>query len=202
MSSDVFGYDLRLPVDIREIYMWLCQDVASLQNKWSFYMELFGSQENTALLSDLAQSSFNIIEESLRGDLTMSICRLSDLPQSMGKDNLSLAILAQRCDKIDNVVELLKDFLHACEPVRRYRNRRVAHNDLNTSIKSRDNPLPGIGRGQIDGILLLASKILNIIYQHFVNEELFFRPFVIGGANVLIYWLKAVKEYQAGKGRP
>ena len=200
MADDVFGYDSRIPADIRDIYMWLCQDVASLQNKWSFYLELFSSQENTALLSDLARSSFNIIEESLRGDLTMAICRLSDPPQTMGNENLSLVTLIQQCSRIDNMTELLKDFRDACEPVRQYRNKRVGHNDLNTTIKPYDNPLPGIGRNQIDRILQLASRILNVIYQHFVNEELAFRPFVIGGAVDLMYWLKMGEKYQADKG--
>ena len=199
MSSNAFGYDSRLPEDIREVFMWLCQDVASLQNKWSFYLGLFSSQENAALLSNLAQSSFQIIEESLRDDMTMAICRLSDPPRSMGKDNLSLTALVQQCGEVDSVPELLKDFLDACEPVRQYRNKRVGHNDLNTTIKPRDNPLPGIGRGQIDRILQLASVILNTIYQRFVDGELYFAPFHIGGADTLIYWLKMVKEHEAAK---
>lgn len=199
MSSNAFGYDSRLPEDIREVFMWLCQDVASLQNKWSFYLGLFSSQENAALLSDLAQSSFQIIEESLRDDMTMAICRLSDPPRSMGKDNLSLSALVQQCGRVNSVPELLKDFLDACEPVRQYRNKRVGHNDLNTTIKPRDNPLPGIGRGQIDRVLQLASVILNTIYQRFVDGELYFAPFQIGGADTLIYWLKMAKEHEAAK---
>jgi len=204
MSSDAFGYDSGLPEDIREIFMWLCQDVASLQNKWSFYLELFSSQENTALLSDLAQSSFHIIEESLRDDLTMAIYRMSDPSQSRGKDNrrkdnLSLETLALRCGAIDSVTDLLEDFKKACKPVRQYRNKRVGHNDLNTTIKPHDNPLPGIGRSQIDRILELASKILNIVYQNFVDGELFFASIQIGGADALMYWLKMAKEYQAQK---
>jgi len=201
MSNDVFGYNQKLPENIREIFMWLCQDVASIQYKWSFYLELFSSQENTALLSDLAQSSFNIIEESLRADLTMAICRLSDPPQSEGKkDNLSLLTLTQQCGRIDNVTELLRDFRDTCKPVRQYRNKRVGHNDLNTTIKPHDNPLPEIGRGQIDRIVQLASKILNAISQHYASDlELSFKPFAIGGANDLIYWLKVAKEYQDNK---
>ena len=196
MSSNAFGYDSRLPEGIREVFMWLCQDVASLQSKWGFYLGLFSSQGNAALLSDLAQRSFQIIEESLRDDMTMAICRLSDPPQSMSKDNLSLKALVQQCDNVDSVAVLLKDFLDACEPVRQYRNKRVGHNDLNTRLKPRDNPLPGIGRGQIDRILQLASIILNTIYQRYVDGELYFAPFQIGGADDLIYWLKMVKEHR------
>jgi hypothetical protein len=117
----------------------------------------------------------------------------------MGNDNLSLTALVQQCGEIDSVPELLKDFLDACKPVRQYRNKRVGHNDLNTTIKPRDNPLPGIGRDQIDRILQLAGAILNTVYQRFVGKELYFAPVQIGGADALIYWLKMAREYDAAK---
>jgi hypothetical protein len=198
MFEDAFGYNAMLPEEIREIFMWLCQDVASVYHKWRFYMELFGSEENTELLSYLAPGCFNIIEESLRGDMTMAICRLSDPARSMGKDNLSLSSLIERCGDIEGVEEPLRHFLIACGPVRFHRNKRVGHNDLETTIKPRENPLPGIGRRQIDEILSLASEILNTIYQSYVDGELAFgHSLCIGGADALLYWLKLGRQYQA-----
>jgi hypothetical protein len=195
MSEESFGYDSRLPEDICEIFMWLCQDIASLQSKWSFYLELFSSQENVTLLSDMAPSSFQIIEESLRSDLMISICRLSDPDKSLGKDNLSFKTLIIKCNKIDKVDKLLEDFLDACKPVQKYRNKRVAHNDLNTRIKPHETPLPGISRHQIDKILQLASQVLNVIYQEFIKTgELSFQANESGGADSLIYWLRMAKK--------
>jgi hypothetical protein len=200
MSSDAFGYSPALPEDIREIFMWLCQDVASLQIKWNTYLELFSDQETTDLLSALAQGFFQAIEESLRDDMTMAICRLSDRPRSKGKHNLSIPTLVQRCRHIERVSDLFKDFVVACEPVRQYRNKRVGHNDLNTTIKPHDNPLPGIGRRQIDTILRLASQILNLVYRHYVGDaELHFKPVQVGDAGALIFWLKMAHEYETAK---
>lgn len=199
MYSNTFGYDPALPEDTREIFMWLCQDVAAVHSKWRFYLELFSSEEHTGLMSDLARSSFQIIEESLRSDMTMSICRLSD-PIEYGRHrNLSLQTLGQHCGGIGNVNELLGDFLEACEPIRQYRNKRVGHNDLAMTIEPHDNPLPGIGRGQIDRVLELASAILNTIYQNYVDSELAFaHPIFIGGADALIYCLESAKEHLSG----
>lgn len=194
MYDEAFGYNSLLPGDIREIFMWLCQDVASLHNKWHFYLELFTSEEDTGLLSELALGSFNIIEESLRNDMTMSICRLSDPPTTGKHKNLSLQTLSEECDHIDNVSKLLEAFLAACDPVRRYRHKRVGHNDLSTTIKPDENPLPGIGRRRVDEILELAGSILNVIYQDFVDSELAFQPFLIGGADALLYWLRLAKQ--------
>jgi len=63
MSKNAFGYVELLPENIRDSFMWLCQDVASLQHKWDLYLELFGKDQNTNLLSELAPASFNIISE-------------------------------------------------------------------------------------------------------------------------------------------
>lgn len=199
MFKDKFGYNPELPEEIWEIFMWLCQDVASLHNKWIFYLELFSSPETTTLLSDLARGSFNIIEETIRNDLTMGICRLSDPACSYGKDNLSMAALVNRCSNVNDVDILLKKFLDGCKPIRKLRNKRVGHNDLETKIRPLDNPLPGIGREQIDSVLDYASQILNIIYQSYVESELSFQPLIIGGANTLIHLLKEAKEYHEKK---
>ena len=200
MSNNTFGYIPELPEEIREIFMWLCQDVASLQRKWDFYIRLYGNQESTELLSELACSSFQIIEEALRDDMTMAICRLSDPLQSHRKDNRSLKTLTtNKCVKRETVDQLLKEFIDACKPVQQLRNKRVGHNNLNTRIRPNENLLPGISRSQIDRIIETATKTLNVICQRFVDCELKFRPIHIGGAEDLIYWLKTAREYQEEK---
>lgn len=152
--ENTFGYDSRIPKSIRGIFMWLCQDVAALQSKWDFYLELYSKEENTALLSELASWSFNIIEETLRNDMTMAICRLCDPSISMGKENLSLATLVEKCSDIPDMERQLVDFQVACEPISRWRNKQVGHNDLHTRIRPRENPLPGINKNKIDEILI------------------------------------------------
>jgi hypothetical protein len=194
MHDIAFGYNPLLPQGIRAIFMWLCQEVASLHNKWQFYLALYTGEEDTGLLSELASGSFVIIEESLRHDMTMSICRLSDPPRTGGKLNLSLQTVAEKVQGVEGLSELLVGFLQACEPVRRYRHKLVGHRDLSTTIKPQDNPLPGIGRTQIDTILDLAGRVLNVVYRHFVDSELTFIPSLIGGADTLLYWLGVAKK--------
>src|SRR5579864_5809015 len=122
MPDDPFNYDARLPEGIRNIGMGLRQDVAYLHHERALYLELFSDPGNAALLTDLARSSFQIIEESLRNNLTMAICRLSDPAQSPGEDNLSFATLVNLCDDIPSTKDALKDFHTACKPIRDLRN--------------------------------------------------------------------------------
>src|SRR5262249_53865715 len=156
MSHNAFGHCLQLPEDIRGVFLDLCQDVASLHAKWQLYLDLFHNKEDTAILSDLARGSFQLIEEALRSDMIMAICRLSDPVRSCGKDNLSIAVLEPRFGSVPGFDTLLQQFLDECKPVQQYRNKRVGHNDLDTALNPRDNPLPGIGRSKVEAILLLA----------------------------------------------
>lgn len=174
MSINAFGYVEQIPESIRDSFMWLCQDVASLQHKWDFYLGLFGEGKNTDLLSELAPASFNIIFETLQNDITMAICRISDPPKSMGQENLSLETLIKSDTDIGGLDGLLTYFKTLCEPVRQRRNKRVGHRDLNTVIRPLENPLPGISREQIDMILRTAANILNSVLQNYDNGELNF----------------------------
>jgi hypothetical protein len=193
VSKNAFGYNEQLPENIRDIFMWLCQDVASLQSIWDFYLELFGKKQNTDLLSELAPMSFNIIVETLQNEMTMAICRLSDPPKSLGYENLSLATLVKNYNEIEGLDMLLTNFQKICEPVTKRRNKRVGHRDLNTAIKPLENPLPGISKEQIDVILKAAANILNYILQKYENSELYFHTVGPGGAETLIFWLKRGK---------
>ena len=199
MYSDAFGYNPQIPDNVRLIFMWLCQDVAALRNKWDFYVVLYGREENTGLLSDLAPASFQMIEESLRNDMTMAIGRLGDAAGSGRRENLSLAALVQGLSEPGAAADLLEDFKEVYRPVKHFRNKRVGHNDLNTKIKPQENLLPGIGRKHIDRIIELAEEILNLVYQRFVDGELCFEPLKIGGADDLIFWLEMAKEYETMK---
>jgi hypothetical protein len=87
-----FGHIENLPEEIRESFMWLSQDVVALHRKWDFYLGLFGKKENFAVISHLPQP-FNLIEESMRTDITMLIGRLSNGAKFGKDDNISFRAL-------------------------------------------------------------------------------------------------------------
>lgn len=195
--KDAFGYSEKLPENIREIFVWLCQDIASLRDKWDFYLGLFKDAERTTLLSDCAGSSFQIIEESLRTDMIMTICRLSDPPKFLNTNvNLSILRLCRNFRYENTVKQLGEAFLEACKPVRLLRNKKIGHNDLKTRIEPKKNPMPGISKSRIDKIVNTATNFLNTIYTMYNPDcELALDiPIQIGGAEDLIYWLKKAKK--------
>jgi hypothetical protein len=186
VSETDFGYSENIPEELRGAIMQLCNDVAMLRHKWASYLDLYGSQEHTALLSDVAPAFFQLIDEALRNDIIMGICRLSDPGHTLSTENLSLATLVARCNAVPNALALLTAFQSAAGCVRLYRNRRVAHNDLNARIRPHEDPLPEIERRQIDEIIRLATSTLKAVYEHYCKTDLPFEPIDRGGVRDLV----------------
>jgi hypothetical protein len=158
-----------IPPETREILEDLRDDLETLHFKWALHKELFQSGAHAALLSQAARAFFQTVEESIRNDIVMAICRLGDPARTLGGDAVSFGALAARCDKIPNLEHRLTAFQAACGPVRRYRNRRFGHNDRGAFIKPRAELLPGIECTQVDEILRLADQVLSAVYQEFTG---------------------------------
>lgn len=194
MNESTFGYQAELPETDREIFGRLCNDLAWLTAKWRLYLDLFSEKENTDLLSSRAPGAFQIIEEALRNDMTMAMSRLSDPSQQGSNRNLSLARVAERFDHVPGLKELREEFNKACKPIQTLRNKRVGHNDLDTALNPHDNPVPGIGRNDVDNILRLAGKILNVLVQSVADTEYCFELRVIGDGQALLESLRVAER--------
>jgi hypothetical protein len=190
VADEPFGYMRNLPEDIRDIFMWLCQDVASLSRKWRLYLELFGKEENAGLLSDTAGAAFNVIEESVRIDMAMLICRLSDGPGSRGKENLNFSNLEEFYDTDEELKGLIKLFRKACEHIRLHRNKLIGHSDLSTRLKPDENLLPPVGRSDVEEIVERAVETLRHVAMKYAGPDLSFSTPTIMGADALIWWLR------------
>ena len=202
VNESTFGYQAELPEENREMFTRLCNDLAWLSAKWRLYLDLFSEKENADLLSSRAPGAFQIIEESLRNDMTMAMSRLSDPSQTGRRQNLSLARVAERFDHVPGLRELREEFNRACKPIQTLRNKLVGHRDLDTVLNPHDNPLPGIGRDEIDNILRLAGTILNVLVRSVADTEYRFELRVIGDGEALLESLRiAERVYRAERDR-
>ena len=201
MARDLFTDRDHIPAEIRDLGTRLRDDLARLRLKWSYYRELFGTMENARLLTDTARACFQMVEESFRHDIVLSLCRLSDPSRTLGGDNPSFATLVAHCGDIPRAEDLLTAFQAACGPLRRYRHRHLGHNDPEAGITPRERVLPDVDPSQIDEILQLAGGILGAIFGHFAAGDPLAEPVHAGSAADLIHWLNLVRERQ-GEVRP
>jgi len=190
MKNNAFGYNEKIPENIRDVFMWLCQDLAELNHMWEFYVGLFGNKDDADLLANYLYTTFMVIEQSLRTSIIMSICRLDDPPVQGKNRNLTLKALIDQCSNQNDVEELYSEFHLACEPFEIFRNKRVGHRDLPTSINYESFLLPGIGKAQVETVLTLAEKILNKIALFYADTDFYFKSSSPGGADTLLHWMR------------
>ena len=195
MSKEVFGYYQEIPEELRSLFQILCQDIASLSAKWHLYLDLFTDVD---ILNKTAPGAFQMIEESLRTDMTISTCRLRD-PAARGMFRyLSFKTLERQARHIQGLRELLNNFRIISRPISYYRHKRIAHNDPATILEPRENPLPSITPKTINDSLEAGAKILNHLLQFYNGPTIDFeRVIVFGSGKKLIKWLKrAWRHYE------
>ena len=113
MVAGNFGHIDALPDGIRDIFMELCKDVVMLYQKWDFYLGLFGDPEKRPIIDKLPRA-FGVIEEALRADITMSVCRLSDRLEIGKRENLNFRSLEAFYDQDTDLKKFVDDFVAAC----------------------------------------------------------------------------------------
>jgi hypothetical protein len=187
----------RVTEETRAICAVLCGDVAALQLKWDTYLGLLASPKVADLLSETAPAFFCVVSESLRFDIVQAICRLGDPSRALSPDNPSLATLVARCPNVPHVEDMLTAFQAACGPVRRYRHRRLGHDEPGVRIKPREVLLPDVDRGRIDEVVLLAGGILKAVHRYYSSGDPDLRPAPSGGVGELIIRLEGVRDKRA-----
>jgi hypothetical protein len=194
VSGERPGYCETIPEEIRDACADLYDDVVMLHVKWQFYRELFQEPDNAEVVSNRARAFFQTVEESLRADMLMTICRLSDPSRSLARVNLSFAILLGKCAQVPKVDNLVTAFQASCGKVRLYRNRYLGHNNLGAAVRIKEHLIPGVGPSDIDEILRLAREILRSVHRHYAGSDLAFESAHGKSARELIAWAK--KEAQ------
>ena len=190
--------------DLGSLYHALHNEVIWLHAKWQQYRILFAeSPDRIELLNGVAGFFFRVIQDVLFENVVLHIARLTDPPQSVGKDNLTLLRLAETVKEPElslEVKNLAEQAKAAADFARVWRNRHLAHRDLALAVDDRATPLPGISREKIDRALAGAGAVLNKIESHFWQSEVAFAQFIqpLGDAESLAYYLQVAVD---GEGR-
>ncbi len=177
-------------------------EVTWLHAKWKQYRILFAeSPERIELLNGVAGFFFHVIQKVLWEDVVIHIARLTDPPKSVGKDNLTLLRLAAAVQvpalslEITNLVEQART---DAEFARVWRNRHLAHRDLELAVDDRATPLPGISRENMERALAAVREVLNKIEGHFWQSEVAFTHFLArDDAESLTYYLKVAVDAES-----
>ncbi len=183
----------KLGEELGILFNELWNETAWLHLKWGEYVELFGtSPSRIDLLNQSAPLFFRTVQDTLWESVLLHIARLLDPPQSMGKSNLSLQRLPNLLnEEISATVSTqINDAKIKTEFCRDWRNRHIAHHDLELALGEELTPLASASRLQVKQALESIVKVLNTISEFYMESTLFFdimsKP---GSAENLIYIL-------------
>jgi len=177
-----------MPSEVRDLFDPIKESVLALHAYWKLFRQLYMSgPERVALLNATGGQFFSVVQEVLRDSLFIGIGRLTDPPKTFGKDNLSFQSLAELISHTDNDL-----FSHQVKPTldslkarsvafRDWRNRRLAHSDLRTSLRTHPDPLPGVSPSDVDSILAEMSRLMNSIQVHYSDTTTMYDYVLIEG---------------------
>lgn len=179
--------------DLGRLYTDLFKELLGIFLIWKEYKALFGtSQERINLLNYTAPSFFFLIQEIMLSQIVTNIARLTDPPESYGKQNITILALNkyEKGKVIDEEIERLKKEV---EPLKEYRNKKIGHLDLDTR-RGKNRVLLNINIvEEIDRIIMLIKNVLNKFESTYFNRQVFYEHVIEAGGSSesLLKYLKA-----------
>jgi len=156
----------------------LLQEFLWLYTKWGEYVELYGAKPSRIdLLNKAAPRFFQIVQDVLWDEMILHIARLTDPPQSKGKANLTIRRLSHLVENedfkkaLDSLIEVAIQKTDFC---RDWRNRRIAHLDLEHTINKEINRLKPASRKQVKEALNSIGEVLNAVTEHYADSSTIF----------------------------
>ncbi|NPA71218.1 MAG: hypothetical protein GXO35_00185 [Gammaproteobacteria bacterium] len=180
-----------------EYFARLWQEVAFLYWKWQEFIQLFGSDPaDVEVLNQVAPAFFRMIQDMWWRDVVLHIARLTDPPASgrKGKMNFTLMRLPLLIDEptLNNqVTKELENLKIKVKRFRDWRNRRIAHRDLDLVFGGETSSLPSVGRQHLEEVLRAIMLVMNLIEEKYVGASTRFDVVAShSGARSMLFYLK------------
>lgn len=167
--------------------LWL--EVDFLSAAWGEYVELFTEPKQVEVLNQTAPALFRIIQHALWEQMLLHIARLTDPPASgRSKENLTILNLPRLVEdpgkkaELDELVNTAKSKAEFC---RDWRNRHIAHRDLDLLMNGSAKPLKTASGIQVRDGLDAIESVLNEVHLHYMGGSLAFSRNVGEAGNAL-----------------
>ncbi len=190
---------IQIPSELQKQLDIVRSAILGTQDKWAIGKQLFASgEENLELLNYSANYAFLAISQSLYESVVLGVCRLTDPSMTFGHENLSLCRIADDISRLDNeggeeILKSIQERETLFEPLRRIRDKSVAHFDLKDFQKSTN-------LNEIDLAIKALIDIMNSIdiliggeRKLLIDWDRYAKP-TWGDGNALLYKLRKYKE--------
>ena len=152
--------------------------VVELHQTWAVYHRLFmEDQALTELMSKSLGGVLGLFQTALEEDMFLSIARLTDR-DNRAQSNLSVWSLkaavpfAKEPAFAAKVSTSLTDLLVAADDIRKHRHKRLAHFDLNVSLKT--TALPTVLFSSLRSVIEKLEDYVNLYSEEFAQTRIAF----------------------------
>ena len=191
-----------MPDVLREHFAGLWNELALAHYKWAVFLQMFGDETNFDLYDNTAPGFFDICHTLFLDDALMAVSRITD-PANTGRlENLTVQRLINdvtSAGHADLAARMVTAYTYAQSQAalaREHRNRRIAHLDLSTRLRSDRTLLAPVTKAAVTNALNALARTVNLAEEHLDGSVTSFdTPLCEDGAD-LIMWLRRGYEHR------
>lgn len=160
------------------LFTVLWQEMARIYHKWSEFVELFGTNPSRIdILNSVAPNFFGLVQGMFWEDILLHIARVTDRCESAGRSNLTIQRipgLITDCDIRAATESKVCKAIDSSKFCRDWRNRWIAHYDLELAVDESAKPLAPASRTQVIAALSSIADVLNTVERHYSSSTTMF----------------------------
>jgi len=197
-----------LPDTIKEQFEQLSYALTHAHTRWRIYKQLYVEEpeKRIKLLNRMAPAFFGVLQHTLIDHVIMSIGRMADRTETAGQANLCIERLVSSLGESETETDELflgtvrdkaQIFEENARLFKQHRHKRIAHSDLEVSLKIAAEPLPGVTPAMVDTTLAAAAAVLNEVQSHYDSSETMYEHVTMqGDASSIVHRLREALAYE------
>jgi len=188
------GYIEAMGHDLGELFYAAWNELTWVHWRWKQYRTLFvEKQSRIDLLSKAAPLFFHIIHDVFFEDTLLAIARLVGPPQSVNKSNLTVARFPPLLKDVNlrgDVCSLIQKAKASAAFAVEWRNRRIAHRDLDLILRRSQPALAPATPAQVEASLSALQDVLKRIETELCDASTVYGSPTHGDAEALLYVIR------------
>jgi HEPN superfamily AbiU2-like protein len=189
------GYESKMGATLGVMFNRFYNECAGLHWKWDEYVVLFGTKESRVdLLNRVAPGFFRIVEDALWEDVLLHICRLTDDPDVGRRHRQTLSVrrlptlVASEIQR--EVRRRVTSATKKCDFARDWRDRHIAHKDLQLALEKGTTPLAKASRRRVNDAINSITAVLQAVESHYCDTTTAYELGSPRNAEALLYCLR------------
>ena len=165
------------PAALRTAHEHLWQRVATLNAHFGAFTGLYANKRHVEVVRHTADNFFGLIQPIFGNDIALSIARLLDPAETKSARNVTLETLIKAVPPGDyrlrrQLIGRLYRIRKNAKPIRMLRNKRIAHEDLETAYGARK--LPALTLRGARKVIRMINSFMNRVSSHYFDSHTWF----------------------------